>query len=101
MCSVVVRGSRNKQTPFLLLPKFPVSDCISRSVNTTTVAVHAWSGEEVQHQSFSSRHETEVGSQLKGPADLTPPPPPQRQCGHSGKKLSSLTINQTADRHIL
>jgi hypothetical protein len=59
--------------------RFPVSDIISRSVNTTTVvSVHVTKGHAgsgLQRQSFVSRHETEVGSQLQAPADLTPPPP--------------------------
>jgi len=84
LCAVLLLEEAKKRRPFLLLSNSFLSDFISRSVNTTTAVClsvclcacqeEERRGEEVRHQSFLSRHETEVGSQLKARADLTPPP---------------------------
>jgi hypothetical protein len=85
LCAVLLLEEAETKAVPVAPQQFPVSDFISRSENTTTAVclsvsvhvtkAHAGSREEVQHQSFLSRHETEVGSQLQAPADLTPPPP--------------------------
>lgn len=81
LCAVLLLEEAETNAVPVAPQQFPVSDFISRSVNTTTAvflrACHEGTcgegrGEEVQHQSFLSWHETEVGSQ--SPGRFNPPP---------------------------